>query len=307
VDTELSPREYELLTQRLMQLIAARSSLVTTKLEHNVTLIGKSAPNQIDVVWEFETAEGTPQRVIIECRRFHTRLKMKDVHAWRSVVDDLNSPELPTMGVMATLTGYQSGAQTVADTYGVVILQLREPTDEDLTGRVTEIRLIATARIPMIQPNVQMEATEQLADMPLGQIEIGNYGLLLADGRCIPLRDYLLNGRIRGHGEPASSLEEIRRTFDPPAVLTLYGTPRLKIKSVTATISEPVVELPAISIGGRQHLAHLLANVLDGTAVWFTDTDNYHLSDDAPEEELARALLATDVILGRFNQSATSE
>ena len=141
----------------------------------------------------------------------------------------------PTIGVMATLTGYQSGAQTVADTYGVVILQLREPTEADLRGRLTKIRLVVTARLPIILPNVHMEATEEIGEIPYGPIEVGNYRLLLANGRSMPLMDYLLSGHIRGHGEPAVPLEEVHRIFDPPAILTLHGTPRLKIRSVTAT------------------------------------------------------------------------
>ena len=50
MDTELTSREYELLTQHLMRLIAARSPLMTTRLEHDVSLTGRSAANQIDAV-----------------------------------------------------------------------------------------------------------------------------------------------------------------------------------------------------------------------------------------------------------------
>ena len=304
MDTELTSREYELLTQHLMRLIAARSPLMTTRLEHDVSLTGRSAANQIDVVWEFETAEGAPRRVIIECRRFRTQLKMKDLHAWRSIVDDLNSPELPTIGVMATLTGYQSGAKTVADTYGVVILRLREPTEADLKDRLTKIRLVVTARLPIILPNVHMEATEEIGEIPNGPIEVSNYGLLLADGRSMPLMDYLLSGHIRGHGEPAVPLEEVLRIFDPPAILTLHGTPRLKIRSVTATVGEQVMDVSEVSIGGRERLAYLIANVLDSTAVWFIDTEDYYVSDNNAATGLRGSLLATDVVLGRPSGAA---
>lgn len=144
-----------------------------------------------------------------------------------------------------------------------------------------------------------MEATEEIGEIPDGPIEVGNYGLLLADGRSVPLMDYLLSGHIRGHDEPAVPLEEIRRTFDPPAILTLHGGPRLKIRSVTATVGEHVMDVHSVSIGGRERLAYLVANVLDGTAVWFTDTENYYVSDDKAATGPRGSLLATDVVLGR--------
>jgi len=301
VDTQLTSREYELLTRHLVGLIAARSPLITTRLDHDVTLTGRSAPNQIDLVWEFETAEGAPRRAIIECRKFRSRLKMKDLHAWRSVVDDLNSPELPTIGVMVTLTGYQSGARMVADTYGVVILQLREPAKADVQGRLAEIKLVTIARLPIILPDVRMEATEEIARIPDGPIAIEDYGLLLADGRSIPLTDHLLNGHIRGFDEPSVPLAEVHRTFDPPVTLTLHGTAYLKIRSMTATVGEYVMDVSTVSIGGRTRLAYLIANVLDSSAVWFTDTENYYVSDDKSATGSRASLLATDVLLGRPN------
>jgi hypothetical protein len=47
------------------------------------------------------------------------------LHGWRSVVDDVGEAGIETIGVMVTTAGYQSGAQRVADSYGIVILELR--------------------------------------------------------------------------------------------------------------------------------------------------------------------------------------
>jgi hypothetical protein len=106
--------------------------VTTTRLEHNVRLRGHGTTNQIDVPWELKAADGSPRRILIECRHHGRRLKQKDVFAFDGVVRDLNSPELPTTGVMVTTTGSQSGAQSVANTYGVIILLLPEPTSNDL-------------------------------------------------------------------------------------------------------------------------------------------------------------------------------
>jgi hypothetical protein len=91
----MTATEYELLTQRLMRLIAERSPLQTTRLEHDITLTGRGGPNQIDVIWEFLTPDGSPRRVIVECRKYRSPLKRQAVFAWREVVDDLDSPDMP--------------------------------------------------------------------------------------------------------------------------------------------------------------------------------------------------------------------
>lgn len=128
MDNEMTSTEYETLTQQLLRLITKRAPVTTTRLEHNVTLRGRSTSHQIDVLWEFAAAGGNTRRVLIEGRRYKYSLRQKEVFAFRGVVDDLNTVDLPTTGVMVTTSSYQSGAKGVARTYGVGILQMREPT-----------------------------------------------------------------------------------------------------------------------------------------------------------------------------------
>jgi Restriction endonuclease len=223
VSTKMTATEYELLTQRLMRLISERSPLQTTRLEHDIKLTGRSGLNQIDVIWEFLTPDGSPRRVIVECRNYQSQLKRQAVFAWRGVVDDLDSPDMPTLGVMVTVTGYQSGAQRVADTYGVVILHLREPTDQDVERRLMEIRVLPIIRIPYIGPDVHMEATQELAELPPGPIDACDCELLRADGSTVPLTDFLWSGELRGFNEPAVTPHRITRAFTPPVTLLLDG------------------------------------------------------------------------------------
>lgn len=100
------------------------------------------------MIWEFLTPDGSPRRIIVECRKYRSPLMRQAVFAWQGVVDDLDSPDIPILGVMVIVTGYQSGAQRVADTYEVVILHLRAPTDQDVERRLMEIRVQPTIRIP---------------------------------------------------------------------------------------------------------------------------------------------------------------
>ncbi len=79
---------------------------------------------------------------------------------------------------MATTSGYQASAQAVADTYGVAILQVREPTGEDLKNRLSQIVVIAEARVPYIGPIGNIEAVEVIADESLEAISASESGQL---------------------------------------------------------------------------------------------------------------------------------
>jgi hypothetical protein len=292
---ELTSKQYEQLTQRLIGLITSRSPVETTRLEHDVTLRGSSTTHQIDVLWEFREVNSSLRRIIIECRRFYSgSLKQAHVFAFKGVVDDLNTGNLPTTGVMVTVQGYQKGAQSVANSYGVVILQLREPTTIDLKGRLRQIRVEVEVRMPYIGPEVQIQAVRMLADYTPQRILANEYGLLLANGTSILLQDLLWSEVIGSLDAPPVAPHPVTRTFSPPAVLTLRGEPLAQITEVTASVGETLVPASSVAVAGSE-LAWMIANVLDGTRVWFTDTDRTHVSDD----QNGGSTLATDVILGR--------
>jgi hypothetical protein len=219
----MTATEYELLTQRLMRLISERSPLQTTRLEHDITPAGRSGPNGIDMIREFLTPDGSPRRVIVECRKYRSPLKRQAVFAWRGAVYDLDSPDMPTLGVMVIVTGYQSGAQWVADTYEVVILHLRAPTDQDVERRLMEIRVQPTIRIPYIGPDVRIEATQVVAELPPGPVDVCDCELLRADGSTVSLADFLWSGELRGFDEPVIAPHRVTRIFGSPATLLFDG------------------------------------------------------------------------------------
>lgn len=79
-------------------------------------------------------------------------------------MDDVTEADVPTFGVMVTTTGYQSGARNVADTYGIVILELRQPTDVDLADRVLEVNIMVEFRIPRVV-DLEVEVVSALSEI----------------------------------------------------------------------------------------------------------------------------------------------
>ncbi len=106
--------------------------LKNLRVEHNVKLDsitarkkdGSPQKRQIDVYWEFELA-GTIFRVCIQAKDWKSKIKLEQVDAFRSVLDDIaGQPK----GIMIASNGYQSGALDYASARGIELLVL-EPVE----------------------------------------------------------------------------------------------------------------------------------------------------------------------------------
>jgi hypothetical protein len=56
--------EYELIVQEIVTQLSKRAQVDTTRIEHNVKVQGRATGNQIDVLWDFNDAEGKPRRIV---------------------------------------------------------------------------------------------------------------------------------------------------------------------------------------------------------------------------------------------------
>lgn len=127
--------EYEKFTQEIYQELMSAHG-ITTNVEHNVKLTGKSGQkHQIDVYWEYEIA-GVQHKIAIECKNYNRKLSVDKVNAFRGLLADLTDVN----GIMITQKGYQTGAKKVADSCGIYLKELRTPCEED-DCRIAETRL----------------------------------------------------------------------------------------------------------------------------------------------------------------------
>lgn len=273
-------REYELLTKTLIERLSARAASITISIAHNVQLKGKATSHRVDVVWTFISA-GTIHRVLFECRRYKARLKQKDVFAFHGVVNDVQEPESLTVGVMVTTTGYQRGALDVAETYGVFVVELREPNEGDLTGRLNKIHISITLRIPEVE-DLKFEAAKDYSPtlgesglVVLGDIELRS----TVAGSVRKLADVLLAGELNCLDEPPTPRHPVRREFNPPEVLMIGGVSRALIQAVTANVRESEADPFDFSIGGREKLAYMIRDATGGSRVWFALDGKIYGSD----------------------------
>jgi hypothetical protein len=280
--TSMSSTEYEELTQLLVDRIAQRSPVTTTRLEHDVKLPGRATSHQIDVLWEFTTGSGVPHRVIFECRfkggNTGRKLEQNDALAFKGVVDEVGHESIPTTGVMVHLTGYQRGAKKVADTYGVIILELREPNDKDVAGRLMAIQVSFSARVPVVK-DLHLDVSETLSDAL--QAPVLNYSLEVEDagGQRLSVMDLLQEGEISSLEDEVTPLHRVTRSFDPPVILMADGEPVARVCSISATVGEEQGDPFDFTVGGRERLAWMVKDTLGGARAWFTEDGKMHLNE----------------------------
>lgn len=278
---------YEELTRDLVERLGSLHGVTTVRLERNVVVHGKATRHEIDVIWQFKSRDADQaQTVLFECRHYKDAIKKGRLLEFKGVVDDIAAYRGPDRlenpsGTMVTLSKYQIGARRVAETYGLTITELRPPTSEDLAGRVLEVRVLVRARIPLVD-NFQIELAEPV-DTDQAR-EVGgvakDFEIEYPGGSRKNLVAHLLAGELASFEEPLTTRHRVLRTFDPPVTLILQNEPILLLKAAAADVSETVTETE-LSISGREYLAYVLLNALNGERVWFAE-DGRIWSTDVP-------------------------
>jgi hypothetical protein len=272
--------EYELLVKWLAEQLAARAEVQTSRIVRDCQVQGKATSNQIDVLWDFTDATGQDYRIVFEARSYKNSIKQGALHAFRSVVDDIQDQARPVTGVMVTTTGYQRGAQSVASTYDLLILELRQPTVDDVANRLSKIVIDMT---PMVQPiqNANFEAVEVYDDSAQGSLEPVEeitVGPRDDEGAARPLKEILTEGELGGPGEPRP-VHQVRREFDPPQLLRIRGNRVALLGAVTADVGNVLGPPVRVTVGGLESVAWMLRDSLTGARAWFAQDGRVWTTD----------------------------
>lgn len=128
--------EYEILVKEVYEILNSVDGLDDVKIQHNIKLQGKSRERQIDVYWQFAKA-GIPFRVVVECKDYKRPVEAEKIEAFRTALEDLNNP----IGIFASKHGFQKGAVDIAKQYGIKLMVIHGPDDEDWDGYIRKIYL----------------------------------------------------------------------------------------------------------------------------------------------------------------------
>jgi hypothetical protein len=139
-------KDYEILTQWIFNQILNDGRVKNVEVKQGIKkLKGKTASHDIDVYWEFEDG-GINYKTLIEAKDWSNPVNIGQLLKFKSVLDEI--PGQPR-GIFVTRTGYQSGAREYAENNGIVLFELREPTDEDKADWIKRIHLHMEISTPM--------------------------------------------------------------------------------------------------------------------------------------------------------------
>jgi hypothetical protein len=152
-------------------------------------------------------------------------------------------------------------------------MELRAPTEKDVEGRFTTIRVEAVARMPRHR-NVQVQLIEASEGGMAGWMEVR-----YPDGTRRGLGEILVEGESAPLGEPPAAFHPVRRDFVGVEELLCDGEPVGYLRVVTAEVGD--IDAPFdFTIGGMDEVAWMLKNTLTGARVWFAHNGRYWSTED---------------------------
>ncbi|KHM48352.1 hypothetical protein NZ47_13255 [Anaerovibrio lipolyticus] len=258
-------KEYEQVVQKVFQSILDQKFVKNITVQHDVTLQGKSTTHQIDVYWEFSDGIST-YATIVQAKDYSSNVSQDKLLTFKGVIDDLpNHPK----GIFVTKTGYQRGAKAYAEANGILLYELRQPTDKDWEGYIRDISI----KLTMFSPNVSdlkiwidyKWLNENYKNIPKRIQMSGNDDeVFLYNGNKEKVASIyeLKNSLIKKYGQENSS-QYVEEIFDKPTFINYAkdGIDWLKINKISFNLSFRTYQ-DTIEINGDDIVKFILKDVL---------------------------------------------
>jgi hypothetical protein len=269
---------YENLAQQIFNEILNQDSVKTINVQHNVMIQGKTTSHQIDIFWEFEVG-GIRYCTIVQAKDWKSTVPQGAILQFKAILDDL--PGQPR-GIFVTRTGYQNGAIDVAKANGILLYELREPTEADWEGKIKTIVILLHALVPRtknlnivhdeewVKQQLQQKGLEKITE----KIQIAGMTneIFLYDLNFQPIMtikdvvdSFFSNDNFKKFGPVLISKKFDEYIYIETTSLTF---PFIKIDRIEAEIS--IIEsVEEIKIDGENIVGFILKNVLNGSIQTF--------------------------------------
>lgn len=179
---------YEHLVQDIYREILRSEGVNNIKVEHDVTLKGKTTDHQIDVYWEHEIGN-SKFRMIIQAKDWKSAVPQKEMLAFAEIIKDLPTG---TKGVFVSKSGYQKGAVDVAKANGIDIYELREPNMNDFKNKMTKIKIDINIEMPYYKDISIVVDKNRCPNINEKRVPISGNLLVYEKNRKITIRDLVL-------------------------------------------------------------------------------------------------------------------
>ena len=129
--------EYELFVKEIYERLNAVDGLSDVKIQHDIKLIGAAGvEHQIDLYWTFSRGS-VNYSVAIECKDYNSKVSKDRIQSFHDVLHDIGGLH----GIFVSKKGFQRGAKEYAQKYGVQLMEIRHPIDDDWKGKMRNLHL----------------------------------------------------------------------------------------------------------------------------------------------------------------------
>ena len=214
---------------------------------------------ELDIYWEYQLDDVT-YKTAIECKNYATRLSIDRIDA---LVTKMRDIEVEIAPILATRTGYQSGAESAAKYHNIELLTAREQDMSDWTDEygqplIRRIKLIIHISQPATIEDYSLdldgswikENTDIDTSRPPDLSGMNNDILIEDEGRGerYSLRD--LASRLTAPAGSGHGLFTDKRDFDEAFVVhPVHGRLRILRHTVSFTTYPPIAETREIDFG----------------------------------------------------------
>jgi len=116
----------------------------SVSLKRRKKIISKSGtPSEIDIFWKFEQA-GITHAVAIECKNEKRNVSISSVRDFARKISDISGLK----GLIVSSKGFSANAIKEAQADNIDLLIIRQDIDKDWEGRLKQVHLTGTIRIP---------------------------------------------------------------------------------------------------------------------------------------------------------------
>lgn len=180
--------EYECLVQDIYKEILQSEGINNIKVEHDITLKGKTTNHQIDVYWEHKIGN-SKFRTIIQAKDWKYSVPQKEMLAFSEIIKDLPTG---TKGIFISKSGYQKGAIDVARANGIDIYELRKPNTNDFKNKMMKLQVNFNIEMPYYKDiSIQIDKNRN-ASFNVGKLLIHKDLIIYEKDKNKTVEEYIL-------------------------------------------------------------------------------------------------------------------
>lgn len=271
----IAASEYEKFVQFLYHAVRKADeeivNLTTLRLEQRKLIRNRyGSLREFDVYWEYEL-DGIVRKTVIECKHYNSPIQIDKLDALVCKIRDIDED---LIAVVATKTGYQSGAKKAADYHGVELLVVREQKESDwkpedgvafaryITG---EVRLLARPHIHSLHfviDKVWIESNRPDIDTTSGSISLSNHESFVQDNQHLQSIEEFMNLLHPPYSEKYGRFQKEKKFKDAYLLHPTHGKLKMHSLEVDYSVGPPLTE--TINLDGTDALLGVIEYVQKG-------------------------------------------